>query len=219
MGNASSKLGAVRVWDLSTRLFHWTLATLTVAAFATIYAGEIDWHFQVGYALLALLIFRLLWGFAGPLYARFASFPPSLVAARAYLRGEHPPRPGHNPLGAFSVYAILLVLLTQALLGLFANDGSFTEGPLVKLVASGTSDWATRLHKWNQWVIVALVVTHIAAIFFYLHAKRENLVAAMLHGHRHGLDASHTEDGLRVRARALILLAISTALVGFLIKL
>ncbi len=209
----------VRVWDLPTRLFHWSLAALVGAAFFTIYAGELDWHFRVGYAVLALVIFRLLWGFAGPLYARFASFPPSLSAARDYLRGQHPPRPGHNPLGAFSVYAILLVLLAQALLGFFANDGSFSEGPLAKLVAGSTSDLATRLHKWNQWLIVALVATHVAAIFFYLHARRDNLVGPMLHGRRLGLNGRHADDDLAVRVRAAILLAVSAAMVGFLVKL
>lgn len=211
--------GAVRVWDLPTRLFHWTLAALVVAAFATIYAGELDWHFRAGYAVLALVIFRLLWGFVGSRYARFSSFPPSPTAALAYLRGNYPPRLGHNPLGALSVYAILLVVLVQVVLGLFANDGSFSEGPLARLVTGSTSDLATRLHKWNQWLIVGLVVCHITAIFFYFKAKRENLVRPMLLGDHDGLPGHPAKDDWAMRLRAVVLLAISASMVGWLIKL
>lgn len=210
---------AVRVWDLPTRLFHWSLAAGVVLAFATIYAGATDWHFRIGYAVLTLLVFRVLWGFAGAAYARFVAFPPSPRAALAYLRGHHVKRAGHNPLGAFAVYAFLIVLMAQAVLGLFANDGSFSEGPLAALVAGATSDLATRLHKWNQWLIVALVALHLAAIAWHQHLKREPLVAAMLHGDHPGLDARPARDDHRMRVRALILLALAAGLVSYLVQL
>lgn len=210
---------SVRVWDLPTRLFHWALVSVLTGAFVSISVGAIDWHFRLGYALLALLVFRVLWGFAGPRYARFASFPPHPVAALAYLRGHRPISLGHNPLGAFSVYAFLLVLSAQAVLGLFANDGSFSEGPFAALVSGATSNLATRLHKWNQWLILALVGLHLAAILYYQLGRGERLVAAMWHGHRHGLSGSHphAEDGVRTRVRALILALLASALVSYLV--
>lgn len=217
-----TRRNAVRVWDLPTRLFHWSLAAGVVAAFATIYAGALDWHFRIGYALLALLLFRVMWGFAGAAYARFAAFPPSLRTALAYLRGDHAGRAGHNPLGAFAVYAFLLVLITQAVLGLFANDGSFSEGPLAQLVAGATSNLATRLHKWNQWLIVALVTLHLAAIAWHHHVKGEPLIRAMLHGDHHApadRPVRPARDDGRMRLRAVILLAISAGLVSYLVKL
>jgi cytochrome b len=191
---------------------------LIAASFATIYSGAIEWHFRVGYAVLALLLFRILWGFAGPRYARFASFTPTPSALLAHLRKPHAPQAGHSPVGALSVYAMLFVVLAQAAMGLFANDGSFSEGPWARFVAGATSDWLTRLHKWNQWLIVGLVALHLAAITYYLLRKRDNLIAPMVHGRRRGVIAEPTHDDARTRLGALIFAALSAALVAYLVQ-
>lgn len=192
---------------------------LIAAAFVTIYSGAIEWHFRVGYAVLGLLLFRILWGFAGPRYARFSSFAPTPAAVLAHLRKPHAPQAGHSPVGALSVYAMLVVLLAQAMLGLFANDGSFSEGPWARFVTGATSDLVTRLHKWNQWLIAGLVGLHVGAILYYWLGKRDNLIAPMVHGRRPGLIAEPAYDGPRVRLGALVLLALSAGLVAFLVTL
>jgi cytochrome b len=192
---------------------------LIAASFITIYSGAVEWHFRIGYAVLALLLFRILWGFAGPRYARFSSFTPTPAAVLAHLRKPHAPHAGHSPVGALSVYAMLAVLLGQALMGLFANDGSFSEGPWARFVAGATSDLLTRLHKWNQWLIAGLVGLHLAAIVYYWLAKRDNLVPPMVHGRRRGLMAEPTHDDARVRVGAMVFLVLSAALVAFLVTL
>ena len=99
----------IRVWDLPTRLFHWALATLVCGSFVTIKLGGawMVWHERIGYAVLSLVTFRLVWGFVGGRYARFASFVRGPSAVLAYLRGQGSHSPGHNPLGALSVLAML----------------------------------------------------------------------------------------------------------------
>src|SRR5690606_10917300 len=158
----------VRVWDLPLRLFHWALVVLLVAAFIAQQIGgnAMDWHFRAGYAVLALLAFRILWGLFGPRYARFSGFlrgPSSIIS---YLRGSSDSHGlGHNPLGGLSVIALLLGVLAQAMSGMFANDDIVNEGPLVRYISKELSDQITGLHKdLIFWVLVALVVLHLLAI-------------------------------------------------------
>ena len=174
----------IRVWDLPTRLFHWALAGCLVGSLVSVNLGgnAVGWHFRFGYAILALLLFRVAWGFVGPRYARFASFPPNPAAALRQLQGQTGEGPGHTPLGAFSIYALLLALAIQAGTGLFANDAIMWDGPLKNLVSNATSDALTRLHKINRFVVIGLVLLHLAAIAFYTVVKRRRLVAAMVTG-------------------------------------
>lgn len=212
---------STRVWDLPTRAFHWALAACIVGSIVTASIGgnAIGWHFRFGYAILALVLFRLVWGFAGPRYARFSSFPPSPAAALAYLRGRSGPGAGHNPLGAFSVYALLLALAVQVGTGLFANDDIMWEGPLRPLVSNAASEWLTRAHRINRLVVIGLIALHLAAVAFYAFVKKERLVRAMIDGDRDvdaALSPPPAEDGARVRARALALFA-CCALVAWLV--
>ncbi|NMG32932.1 cytochrome B [Azoarcus sp. TTM-91] len=173
----------IRVWDLPTRLFHWLLLALVVGAFVTGLLGGnlIVWHGRLGIAITGLLAFRLVWGVAGSTYARFATFVPGPARISAYLRGQWQ-GVGHNPLGALSVLALLLVLLFQVVSGLLSNDDIAFTAPLYSLVSKDTSDWLTGLHRQNMWVIVALVVVHVAAILFYARVKKDNLVKPMITG-------------------------------------
>ncbi len=216
----------VRVWDLPTRLFHWLLAALVIGAFVTgnIGGNAIAWHFRCGYAILALVLFRIIWGFAGPHYARFASFPPNPLAALRYLRGASHAAPGHNPLGAFSVYALLLALALQVGTGLFANDAIMWDGPLKKLVTGETSDFLTKIHHINRFVIFGLVVLHLAAIVYYGRVKKMKLVRAMVGGDAE-LAATVSgaplpqpaDDGAATRLRGLVVLAVCAAAVWALV--
>ncbi|MCA3218162.1 MAG: cytochrome b/b6 domain-containing protein [Burkholderiales bacterium] len=213
--------GLVRVWDLPTRLFHWSLAALVLFSIVTVKLGGlwIDWHMRSGYAILALVLFRVLWGFAGSHYARFASFVRGPVGMLGYLRGRVAHVAGHNPLGALSVVALLAVLGVQASTGLFTSDGSFTEGPLAKLVSGQTVDWLSTVHRYGEWVIYGLVGLHIAAVIFYSVFRFQPLVKAMLTGDRADVQARSAEDGGAVRLRALVLALLSALLITYLVTL
>ena len=187
-GNMESASRSVLVWDLPTRLFHWLLVVLVIISFVTgkIGGNAMQYHECSGFSILVLLLFRLVWGFVGSRESRFGTFVlgPSAVAryARTLLRSDSAPFLGHNPLGGWSIIAMLFALLVQAATGLFANDDIITEGPLFDWVGKATSDWLTRVHKLNQEVIIALVCIHVLAVLFYLFYKRENLVKPMIFG-------------------------------------
>jgi len=146
------------------------------------------YHEWCGEAILALLFFRVAWGFIGSGPSRFDTFlaGPSTVLryARTLLRREAGHHLSHNPLGGWSVLAMLLALLIQAGTGLFANDDIATEGPLYKWVSKAASDRLTSIHHFNHDVIIVLVAVHVAAVLFHLVYKRENLITPMITGRR-----------------------------------
>ena len=160
---------SIHVWDLPLRLFHWALVALVIAAVVSAKLGgnALDWHVRFGLATLALLIFRLLWGFIGGTHAKFSNFIRGPKTIWAYLKGLADKPLGHNPMGALSVIAILLVLFTQAITGLFSNDDILTEGPLYALISKDTSDYLTHLHTLNQYLMYGLLALHVGAILYY----------------------------------------------------
>ncbi|MGD9095121.1 MAG: cytochrome b/b6 domain-containing protein [Chromatiales bacterium] len=182
-------LKMMEVWDLPLRLFHWLLAGLVVAAYVTVELGGnfMEWHGRIGLAIMGLLVFRLAWGVVGSTHARFASFLPTPRRLGNYLRGEWCDH-GHNPLGALSVIAMLALLLWQAVSGLFGNDDIAFNGYLYSLVSGDTSDWMTGWHKRGYWVIIALVVLHLAAIAFYRRIKKVDLITPMITGKKQVAD-------------------------------
>jgi cytochrome b len=187
-GNPSDAGRKVPVWDLSTRLFHWCLVILVIISFITAKIGgnAMQYHEWSGFTILALLLFRLMWGFVGSRESRFLTFVhgPATVLRYALriLQPDSRHYLGHNPLGGWSIVAMLLALMTQAGTGLFANDDIITEGPLYNWVSKATSDWITRVHSINQVVIIGLVAIHILAVLFYFFYKRENLIIPMITG-------------------------------------
>jgi cytochrome b len=209
----------VRVWDLPTRVFHWLLATSVIASVVTAKIGgnALDWHIRLGLLALALLVFRVVWGFVGGHWSRFATFVYSPSHLRAYLRGDAGPGGrfdvGHSPLGALSVFALLLLLIVQVATGLVADDEIATTGPLYRFVASATALQATGWHKsFGQYLIITLVVLHIAAVLFYLFKKKRNLIAPMWHGDKvlpPGTPASADDAKQRILAAVLIAFALS----------
>ncbi|OEZ61751.1 cytochrome b/b6 domain-containing protein [Duganella sp. HH105] len=173
----------ILVWDLPTRVFHWSLVLAVTVA---IVSGEIggDWmevHGKAGLAILGLVAFRLAWGFAGSTHARFLNFLPTASSLRAYLRGRWKGH-GHNPLGALSVFALLGLLAVQATTGLFGNDEISFTGPLFALVEEGLANRLTGLHKQLAYVLLAVLALHIVAILVYLFLKKDNLVKPMVTG-------------------------------------
>lgn len=197
----------VLVWDLPTRLFHWSLVVLVVAAFVTAKIGgnAMVWHGRIGLAVIGLLVFRIVWGFVGSTYARFAQFVRGPAAIFAYLRGEWRGL-GHNPIGALSVLGLLGVLALQAATGLFANDDIAFEGYLATLVGSELSTRITGIHMLFEKLLMALVALHIGAIIFYAHAKKQNLVKPMLTGWTDG-NGESAKGGGTVAFIAAVLIA------------
>lgn len=173
----------IKVWDLPTRIVHWALVVLVVAAFITGKSGgaAIDWHGRIGLSILGLIVFRLVWGLIGSTHARFANFCPTPASLGAYLRGQWR-GVGHNPLGAFSVFALLALIVLQLSTGLFANDDIAFNGPLFRLIDKELSDRLTGIHKFSINLLLAMVVLHIAAIAFYTWVRKDKLVAPMITG-------------------------------------
>jgi len=184
--------GARKVWDLPVRVIHWGLVLAVGGAWLTreLEGDWFAWHVRCGYAVLLLAATRIVWGFVGTRHARFSDFVRGPARILAYLRAKpgDPARhtAGHNPLGALMVLALLLMLLTQATLGLFANDKIMSTGPLFGYVTGETSDRLTSLHEKLFDVIVAAVAVHVAAALFYLWVRRENLILPMITGRKPG---------------------------------
>lgn len=215
----------VRVWDLPTRVFHWTLAVCVISLVVTgqIGGSAMDWHFRFGYAVLTLLLFRLAWGLVGGHWSRFSSFLYAPSTVLRYLRGQGGPElsTGHNPLGAGSVFALLFFLLVQVATGLISDDEIAASGPLTSLVPSTWVSQATWYHhSVGKLVLIVLVTLHVAAILFYLLRKRQNLVRPMLLGDKEVEQAlPSSRDDVRTRLLAIVLLAVCAGLVSLLLKL
>lgn len=190
-----------RVWDLPTRLTHWLFVVGVAFSWWSAEEGQMQWHVWSGLTLLGLLVFRIYWGFAGPETARFAHFikgPRAVIGyAGKLFKPNYRAAFGHNPLGALSVIALLLALIFQVSLGLFATDTSYVaSGPLNHLVDSDTADEITDLHEdFFNWLLV-LIGLHLAAIIFYLVVKRLNLIAPMLTGSRRAENAEGPPAGI-----------------------
>ncbi len=177
-----------RVWDLPVRLFHWMLAVLILVLFVTGNLGGdwLEWHKRAGFAVLALVLFRVIWGVAGNYHARFVNFVRGPRSVAAYMKtlaaGTSKPFLGHNPLGALSVLALLAVVAVQAVTGLFANDDIMLEGPFASKVSKQLSDLLTKVHKLNSDLLLFLIALHVLAIAYYYFARKENLLTPMFTG-------------------------------------
>ena len=216
---------STRVWDLPTRIFHWMLAFCVFGLLTTGFTGgdAMSWHYRFGYCVLTLLLFRLVWGIVGGKWSRFASFIYAPNNILRYLKGQGDPLPsvGHNPLGAFSVFAMLALLLAQASTGLISDDEISAAGPLTKFVAKATVSLASGYHVTiGKIAVIFLIVTHVVVILFYLYKKRENLIKPMLHGEKL-LPASTpaSTDTTATRSLALAILLVCAAAVYWLVSL
>jgi len=220
----------IRVWDLPIRVFHWLLVLCIIGSLVSVNLGEnaIEWHAYFGYSVLTLLIFRIVWGFVGSTHARFASFLPNRESVLNYLQGKAPRVLGHNPIGALSVFALLLVLSVQVLTGLFVDDEITFQGPLAKYVPNWVVSFLSEIHEGNQVVIYILITIHIAAILYYKKFKGEDLIKPMISGDKE-IDLSEeanylpsdlgraSKDGALQRGLALVLLSLIAVVVGYFI--
>ena len=213
---SQQNLICVRVWDLPTRLFHWSLAIcfLGLVITGTVGDGALIFHFRFGYAMLALLLFRIVWGVLGGRWSRFGNFLFSPRATLTYLQGKSPSDAdvGHTPLGALSVWALLVFLIAQVASGLVSDDDISFTGPLSHLVSNATVSLATNYHTdIGKWILLALVLVHLVAIVIYTRRQR-GLVSAMLHGDKLlAVPALASRDDISARLLALFIFALCAA--------
>ncbi|CAN7183982.1 cytochrome b/b6 domain-containing protein [Acidovorax sp. Leaf78] len=208
----------VRIWDLPVRLFHWALAAGVIGLVVTAKVGgnAMEWHFRLGYVVLALLVFRIVWGLVGGRWSRFTSFLYSPARLVRHLKGSAHPEDGigHSPLGALSVFGLLAVLVAQVATGLLSDDEIAFAGPLTRFVSNAVVGQATSYHKEiGQYLVIGLVVLHLLAIAFYVLVRRQRIVRPMVHGDKDlAAPAAPSRDDWASRVVALVVLAASAAL-------
>ena len=176
-----------KVWDIWVRLFHWTLVALIGFSWLSAELGGnwMIWHTQAGFVTAGLILFRLVWGFAGSWSARFKTFVKSPSQVIAYLKGEDKSEHlSHNPLGALGVLALISLVTLQVITGLFSNDDIFIEGPLAHLISYDLSLEITDLHEGVFNLLLAIVALHVAAVLYHQKIRKEPLIQAMLHGRK-----------------------------------
>ncbi len=179
----------IKVWDVPLRLFHWSLVAGFVTAYLSAELHKMTVHVWTGYTLIALLLFRLVWGFAGSRYARFKSFIFSPQETLAYVRsmrgGQTKHYYGHNPAGALMVFALLALLLAIFVSGLVTLAVIDFEGPLLFLANSVSDEKAyffRHAHDWMVNIALLLIPLHLLGVVSGSLQHKENLVRAMVTG-------------------------------------
>lgn len=222
MRDGEVPLREVTVWDLPTRVFHWALVAAILGSVTTVQLHWMEQHALFGYAILTLVIWRILWGVLGSENARFARFlkgPGAVVAHLAHLVARRPDREtSHNPAGGWAVVALLLLVGAQAATGLFANDDILFRGPLARTVGKELSDRITGWHYTIKDLLIVMIALHVAAAVVYRLWPRHRLVEAMVTG-RKTLPADVPAPRLAGIGRALLLLALAAAAVRGIVTL
>jgi cytochrome b len=189
---ARPRAGAeVRVWDLPTRLFHWTLVALVAVGLVTGFITPEWWmgvHSAAGYGLAALMVFRIVWGFYGSEYSRIASFaygPRRIIdhlAGVAMLRPAH--HIGHNPVGAAMIFALAFLLIALVVTGLLVLGGEEKQGPLASVIGYALGNGAKSVHYALTWLLIAMIAVHVAGVAAESWLTSDNLVWAMITGRK-----------------------------------
>ncbi len=207
----------MKVWDAPTRLFHWAVVLLIAVSYFSVTYDRMALHFLSGYALLALLLFRLAWGFVGSETSRFSQFMRSPVSGFRHLRDfakrEPDDQVGHNAAGGWMVLILLGDIALQVGLGLFSNaDDYVNEGPLAHWIGKAASDQVSRYHAWNFNVLLGLMGLHVVAIIAYAAVKKHNLLRPMITG-RKRLPGATRPPRMASSLLALMLVLLSACLV------
>jgi len=211
----------MRVWDAPTRLFHWLLVVLVVFSYASIKLNWLDLHILSGETILALLLFRLVWGVVGSQTARFGYFLRNPLAGLRHLaalgRREPDTELGHNAAGGWMVVVLLAALLAQVGSGLFAYDtDAFVGGPLTHLVPEAAGTRALAVHHLSFTVLAIVVGLHVLAVLFYAVVKRHDLVRPMITGKKR-LPATTRAPRMASPLLAAAILVVAAALVWLLV--
>lgn len=212
----------IQVWDLSIRLFHWALvAAIGYLWYSGEEGGDMTWHMYIGYTVLGLVTYRILWGLVGSHYARFKEFLRSPKAtlryALAFSKGKEPHFVGHNPLGGWMVIALLLLVATQGVTGLFTSDDIFTDGPLVHLVSSDMVSTLSSIHKQTFDFILVAVALHVLAVIYHAVVKKDPIVPAMVTGKK--IVPLGTTASTLPLLRAIVIAAVAAAAIWAVVNL
>ena len=214
------------VWDGALRLFHWALVACIAGAWATQELGPayMDWHMAFGCTALALIVWRVAWGFLGPRTARFADFvrPPGEIYAyaKSWRAPKHRHLAGHNPIGGLSIVLMLFMVAIQAVTGLGNSDDILFAGPWHHTLNEAVSNRMSYIHSLNFWLLATIIFLHVVAIATHWLVLREDLVTPMLTGRKPDQSGSGSDDtGETLWPRALVLAILSAAAVGALIAL
>jgi len=180
------------VWDLWIRVGHWLIVAGII--FQQISGENIDLiniHATVGILLGGWVLFRVIWGFTGPYYARFSSFPPpspktAVASLRRVLNKETEETVGHSAIGGLAVYLLITLIGLTALTGMASSDDIFFSGPLAPFVSANIVNFASRTHPILSKLVLATVVVHVLAVLWHQFAMRERLVQGMITGLKPG---------------------------------
>jgi cytochrome b len=210
----------LQVWDLPTRLFHWILVlSIGFLIFSGKTGNLFDWHQTAGIIVLALLLYRLVWGVFGSTTSRFSDFiysPSKIIAyAKNILSRKADTHAGHNPVGGMMVIVMLGLLLFQGVTGLFSTDDVLVEGKLYGLVDEGTAEWMTSLHHQSSELLIPVLILHILAIIFYRVYKKSNLTKAMITGSAEFEEKPAKSIIMKPAVIGVVLLAVSYAVMYF----
>lgn len=203
-----------RVWDLSTRLFHWSVVLLLLFQWLSVEAVDdwIEWHVYGGYAVLSLVLFRIIWGFAGTRYSRFSQFLYSPGKVFHYMKTltdrDSWHYAGHNPLGGLSVILMLALIAIQAITGLFMTDDILIYAPYHGALSDDIQDLMISLHHSVFDILLIVTGIHIVAILYYRFYKNQHLVSAMIHGNKVLSDSKPISSDRNRLAFILMILAI-----------
>lgn len=184
------------IWDLPTRLFHWLFAICLLGAYITGEEEIMDWHARFGVTIFGLMVFRIIWGLIGPKAVRFSTLFGAISDLPAYIRSfpnsSHSKMRGHNPLGALSVLAFLIIALVMATTGLFNEDDVIFTGPLY-YTAPELSGIANEIHEVFQAPIIPLILLHLAAIIFHRFVLDKYIVKRITTGVEYNEDSQSQE--------------------------
>lgn len=210
----------LKVWDLSIRAFHWLLAGLISYQLFSALSGDgpEELHLTIGYILMALVIFRVLWGIFGSHTARFTQFlqPPSKVLGYLRRTEKTPLSPGHNPLGGYSVLLMLILISIQITTGLLCDDEIMLSGPLSQFFSQTTISISNQIHAINAKVLIVVIGVHTVAIFWYRVVKKLDLITPMITGFSRNIEDSKMYDPILEKPLlAAFLIAASIGLVLF----
>lgn len=213
---------SVRVWDFPTRFFHWSLVIGIALMFYTAKYGHMKWHLNIGLFLFGLMFFRFFWGILGSQTARFSNFIKGPKSIKRYILGKMPEheQPGHNPLGALMVLALLGLVSLQVITGLFSPDNNtfIYDGFLNHLVPSTIGNQAIKLHRLIPTILLGFISIHVFVVFLYLIFKRNNLITPMFTGYKK-IDGTTPELKFAPKGAASILAILIIAIIYFILQL
>lgn len=170
------------LWDIPTRVFHWSLPLLVGLAWWSAEQERYELHEWIGFTLIVLLASRLVWGVVGSRHSRFSDFVAGPRRVLGYLRHGESPTPGHNPLGGWSVLALIGLLLVQAVSGLFNTDEVFYNGPLYYAVKGSVRDTMGAVHEVTFDLLLGLVCLHVLVVLYRQFLRKDRLISAMVAG-------------------------------------